>query len=158
MYNLLIEDQKMKKIVMAAVAAIALTSCDSDQDVSVNSTAPGSAGDFKKVGDRVHFGFDKACIAPEAKETLAKQAAWLKTYQERKVQVVGKCDERGTREYNLGLGEKRAANVAAVLKEQGVDAGRISVVSYGKDRPEVPNATTEEQHQQNRVAISEIAG
>lgn len=148
------------KIITAAVAALLLTACDSDQNVDVNtSTAPGTPCDFKKnVGDRVHFGFDKSCIVTEAKATLDKQAAWLKTYSSTKATVVGKCDERGTREYNIALGQRRANNTASVLETAGIGKDRLSTVSYGKDRPEVPNAKDDAEHAQNRVAITEING
>ncbi|CAO5678369.1 MAG: Peptidoglycan-associated lipoprotein [Holosporales bacterium] len=142
------------KIVAAAALALALTGC-SDKDSVEVSTAPGTAGDFKKnVGDRVHFDFDKACISDAADAQLKKQADWLKQYPNTKVTVAGKCDERGGREYNIALGQKRADNAASVLKQNGVS--HVTTMSLGKDAPEVANATTEEQHAQNRVAITEI--
>ena len=142
------------KIVLAAVSAMALTGCP-DHSVDVESTAPGTAGDFKKnVGDRVLFDFDRSCISEASKATLDKQAAWLKTYASTKATVVGKCDERGTREYNIALGQKRADNAATVLKQSGV--ANVTTVSYGKDRPEVAAATSDDQHAQNRVAVTEI--
>ncbi|MBP9752899.1 MAG: OmpA family protein [Proteobacteria bacterium] len=144
------------RIVAAAALALALTAC-SDKDSVEVSTAPGTAGDFKKnVGDRVHFDFDRACISEASSAQLKKQADWLKQYPNTKATIVGKCDERGGREYNIALGQKRADNASTVLKQHG--ASGVTTVSYGKDRPEVANATTEEQHAQNRVAVTEING
>jgi peptidoglycan-associated lipoprotein len=147
------------KILTAAAAALVLASCENGHDVDVSSSyAPGTPCDFKKVGDRVHFGFDKSCLDPEAKKTVEAQAQWLKTYSNTKATVTGKCDERGTREYNIALGQRRAKNAATALKANGVEEGRITTMSFGKDRPEVPNAKTEAEHAQNRVAITEING
>jgi len=147
------------KILTTAAAALVLASCENGHDVDVSSSyAPGTPCDFKKVGDRVHFGFDKSCIDPEAKKTVEAQAEWLKTYSNAKATVTGKCDERGTREYNIALGQRRAKNASTALKAHGVDASRISTMSFGKDRPEMPNAKTDAEHAQNRVAITEISG
>jgi len=149
----------MNKKILAAALGLVLAGCSNNGDViDVNSTAPGSAGDFIKVGDRVFFGFDEDCVSEEGKATLKKQAEWLKTYPQRKLEVVGKCDERGTREYNIALGERRANNAANALKEFGVDGSRISVTSVGKDRPEHPNAQNENEHRLNRIAKSAIFG
>lgn len=147
------------KFLTAAAAALVLASCDNCHDVDVcSSQTPGTPCDFKKVGDRVHFGFDKSCLDPEAKKTTEAQAEWLKTYSNTKATVTGKCDERGTREYNIALGQRRAKNASTALKAHGVEENRISTMSYGKDRPETPNATTDAQHAENRVAITEING
>jgi peptidoglycan-associated lipoprotein len=147
------------KILITAAAALVLTSCENCHDVDVSaSAAPGTPCDFKKVGDRVHFGFDKSCLDSEAKKTIETQAGWLKTYPNAKATVTGKCDERGTREYNIALGQRRAKNAAKALKENGVEEGRITTMSYGKDRPEMPNAKSDAEHALNRVAITEVNG
>ncbi len=97
---------------------------------------PGSAQDFViNAGDRVFFDFDAFVIRPDAADILAKQAAWLTRYPAVQVRVEGNCDERGTREYNFALGERRANSVKDFLVAHGVDAGRITTVSYGKERP-----------------------
>jgi peptidoglycan-associated lipoprotein len=146
----------MKTKILMALAAVVVAGCSSNKE---NATGPGSMADFKaKAGDRVHFDFDESCITREAKATLASQATWLKANASKKATVIGKCDERGTREYNIALGQRRAENARTVLEADGVTADRLSVVSYGKDRPEVPNATTDAEHAQNRVALTEIAG
>lgn len=98
--------------------------------------APGSAEEFMKVvGDRVFFGYDQYSLTPEAQATLRQQAAWLQRYQNHSVVLEGHADERGTREYNLALGERRANSVREFLTAQGVDANRVRVISYGKERP-----------------------
>ena len=91
----------------------------------------------QKVGDRVFFDLDSAQLRPDGRETLTKQAAWLKQYTNYAITVEGHADERGTREYNLALGARRAQTVASYLAAQGVPAGRLKTISYGKERPEV---------------------
>lgn len=98
--------------------------------------APGSSEEFMAVvGDRVFFGFDKYDLSPEAQANLRSQAAWLNRYAGRNVIVEGHADERGTREYNLALGERRANSVREFLVSQGIDGNRVRIVSYGKERP-----------------------
>lgn len=98
--------------------------------------AAGSAEEFMKVvGDRVFFGYDQYNLTPEAQSALRQQAAWLKRYGNHSVVLEGHADERGTREYNLALGERRANSVREFLMSQGVESGRLRVISYGKERP-----------------------
>ena len=100
--------------------------------------APGSAEEFNQsVGAVVYFDFDKFDLSPEARAQLDKQAAWLKQYPNITVTVEGNCDERGTREYNLALGERRATSAKNYLVALGVDPNRIQTISYGKERPAV---------------------
>jgi peptidoglycan-associated lipoprotein len=100
--------------------------------------APGSREDFvQNVGDRVFFDFDKSDIKAEGQKTLERQAQWLKKYPNVTVTVEGHCDDRGTREYNLALGERRANAVKKALVALGIAANRISTISYGKERPAV---------------------
>jgi len=87
------------------------------------------------VPDRVFFDFDKYDLKPEARRTLQKQAEWLKQNPDIRVIVEGHCDERGTREYNLALGERRANTIRSYLVALGVDSGKVSTISYGKERP-----------------------
>lgn len=102
------------------------------------STTPGTQEDLNvNVGDRVFFGYDQFDLSGEARTTIEKQAAWLKQYPNVNVTVEGHCDERGTREYNLALGEKRAMAVKNYLVSNGVEPGRLQTISYGKERPAV---------------------
>lgn len=99
--------------------------------------APGTYEDFLlNVGDRVFFDFDKAVLKPEARTALERQAEWLTRYRDASITIEGHCDERGTREYNLALGERRATAVKNYLVALGVDPSRITAISYGKERPE----------------------
>jgi peptidoglycan-associated lipoprotein len=103
---------------------------------SPSAALPGSMQDFViSAGDRVFFDTNEFTIRPDAADILAKQAAWLGRYPAVRVRVEGNCDERGTREYNFALGARRANSVRDFLVAHGVDGGRITTVSYGKERP-----------------------
>jgi peptidoglycan-associated lipoprotein len=152
--------------VFAAVALLA--ACESAPDSGANTgnvgttpvattptgPIPGSAEDFAvNVGDRVFFGFDQATLTTEERTVLERQAFWLRQYQNVAVTIEGHADERGTREYNLALGERRAAAARDYLVSLGINAGRISTISYGEERP-VTVGSNEQAWAQNRVAIS----
>jgi peptidoglycan-associated lipoprotein len=97
---------------------------------------PGSSQDFAvNVGDVVHFTVDSSSLTGEAQGILRNQARWLNQYPQYTVTIEGHADERGTREYNLALGARRAIAVKAFLAQQGVSAARIRTISYGKERP-----------------------
>jgi peptidoglycan-associated lipoprotein len=97
---------------------------------------PGSQGDFAvNVGDIVYFSTDSVDLTPEAQQTLRNQARWLQQYAQYTITIEGHADERGTREYNIALGARRATTVRNFLAQNGVNAGRIRTVSYGKERP-----------------------
>ncbi|MBK8197780.1 MAG: peptidoglycan-associated lipoprotein Pal [Acidobacteria bacterium] len=103
-----------------------------------SSIAPGSLEDFRvNVGERVYFDLDQYRLDSEDQDILKRQAAWLASYPNVRVLIAGNCDERGTREYNLALGERRANAVKEYLVSLGVSASRIDTVSYGKERPVV---------------------
>jgi len=117
---------------------------------------PGSAEDFVlNVGDRVFFAFDKYNLTPESRQTLERQAAWLKSYPSVTVTVEGHCDERGTREYNLALGERRANAAKAYLVALGIDENRLTTISYGKERPEALGSN-EAAWAQNRRSVTVV--
>lgn len=105
-----------------------------------------------EVQDRVFFGYDSFDISTESKKVLDTQVAWLKSDEKIKITIEGHCDERGTREYNLALGERRAESVKQYLIAQGVNLNRISVISYGKERPAFMGAS-EETFAKNRRAV-----
>jgi peptidoglycan-associated lipoprotein len=118
---------------------------------------PGSQEDLVvNVGDRVFFAFDKYALDSEAQATLTRQADWMKKYPAVTVTVEGHADERGTREYNLALGEKRANAAKDFLVALGVSGSRISVISYGKERPAVLG-TGEAVWAQNRRAVTVVS-
>ena len=97
---------------------------------------PGSARDFAvNVGDIVYFTTDNVELSPEAQQTLANQARWLQQYSQYTITIEGHADERGTREYNIALGAKRAQATRNYLAQHGINAARIRTVSYGKERP-----------------------
>ena len=89
------------------------------------------------VGDRVYFAYDSAELDSDAQELLQDQAAWLKQHNKVSITIEGHCDERGTREYNLALGEKRAQAVKNYLNSLGVNRSSLNTISYGKERPAV---------------------
>jgi peptidoglycan-associated lipoprotein len=117
---------------------------------------PGSQQDLAQTaGDRVFFAFNSSEISSEGQQILQRQAAWLQHYPSVAVTIEGHCDERGTREYNLALGERRANAAKNVLVAAGIPAARIQTISYGKERPIVPGST-EEAWAQNRVAVTVV--
>jgi len=124
----------------------------SDQARQMNRDAE----DVVSVPDRVYFGFNKYNISADSAEILDLQAEWLKSDPSINIIVEGHCDERGTREYNLALGERRANAVKDYLIRQGISARRIKTISYGKERP-VYVGTGESVWRKNRVAITVVA-
>jgi peptidoglycan-associated lipoprotein len=121
-----------------------------------SSIVPGSPQDFQQnVGDRVFFDFDKSTIKSEGQTTLQRQADWLKKYANVAVTIEGHCDERGTREYNLALGARRANAARNALVALGIPANRLKTISYGKDNP-VAVGSNEAAWAQNRVAITVV--
>ena len=124
----------------------------------VSTIVPGSAEDLRvNVGDTVHFDYDQYALTDEDKGTLQRQATWLQKYPAVRLTIEGHCDERGTREYNLALGARRANAVKEYLASLGVSSSRLETVSYGKERP-VCTASDESCWAQNRRGVSTIAG
>jgi len=122
------------------------------QDLEAFASKPGGE-EGERAHDRVFFGYDSAVLTANAQETLSKQADWLRDHTDVRITVEGHCDERGTREYNLALGEKRANAAKSFLVGEGVSSSRISVVSYGKERP-VSFGGDEESNAKNRRAVT----
>jgi len=119
---------------------------------------PGSMQDFiVNVGDRVYFDYDQVAIRADAEPVLSAQAAWLSKYPSVNVRIEGNADERGTREYNLALGARRANSVKDFLSAHGVAASRIETVSFGKEKP-IDEGTTEEAFAKNRNGHTAITG
>ena len=117
---------------------------------------PGSAEEFRvTVGDRIFFGYDRFDLTPEARAILERQAAWLRRYPNVRILVEGNCDERGTREYNLALGARRAAAARDYLVSLGIAGDRMTTASYGKERPMDPRSN-EQAWSVNRNAHSTI--
>jgi peptidoglycan-associated lipoprotein len=119
---------------------------------------PGSAQDFVvNVGDRVYFDTDQYDIREDARPLLQAQSQWLRRYGAVRVRIEGNCDERGTREYNLALGARRANAVRDFLVSQGVTGERITTISFGKEQP-LDTGSGEESWQKNRNARTAIVG
>jgi peptidoglycan-associated lipoprotein len=124
--------------------------------IGSRNALPGSQQDLEaSAGDRVFFAFDRSDITPESQQILERQADWLRRYPNVAVTIEGHCDERGTREYNLALGERRAQAVKNVLVALGIPSSRISTISYGKERPAVVGSS-EEAYAQNRRAVTTV--
>lgn len=138
-----------KKILTLASVLVLVAACESsgtNEGAGAGAGAGGAGGVAKpgtqedlvvNVGDRVFFAYNESELTPEARATLDRQAAWLKKYGSIGVTVEGHCDERGTREYNLALGERRATAVKNYLVADGIPASRLKTISYGKERPAV---------------------
>ena len=155
----------MNSKILGALAVVALlAACADKKGASTGSgaaaatagPAPGSQEDLvANVGDRVFFDFDRATLTTDARATLDHQAGWLGKYQQVSVQVAGNCDDRGTEEYNLALGQRRANSSRDYLVARGVPGSRISTISYGKDRP-TALGDNEQAWTQNRNAITSV--
>ena len=127
-----------------------------DESLMASTPVPGSQEDLViNVGDRVFFDFDKSVITAAAQKTLKRQAAWMRKHTILTVTIEGHADERGTREYNLALGERRATSVKNFLVAIGVDANRIATISYGKERPDALGHS-EAAWSQNRRGVTTI--
>jgi peptidoglycan-associated lipoprotein len=156
------------KLLSLAAALALLAACESAPETSATQggaavTAPpaaqtgirpGSQQDLEATaGNKVYFNTDRSDITPEGRQILQRQADWLKRYPNVTATVEGHADERGTREYNLALGERRATAVKNVLVALGIPANRVSTISYGKERPAVVGSN-EAAWAQNRRAVT----
>ena len=163
----LIEMRPVRAVFIVALAALTITGCARNQQNLPNNpgdlgltagAAPGSTQDFTvNVGDRIFFDTDSSVIRTDAQATLTRQAQWLNQYPNYAITVEGHADERGTREYNLALGARRAAATKAFLVGQGVNAARVNTISFGKERP-VATCDAASCWNQNRRAVTLLAG
>ena len=160
----------MKKLLILAASALLLTACSSTKEgAELYGTTDGGWNDavdisnlsateltkkLQKTGfDVVYFGFNESSLDGQAKADLQKQADWLKENPKALIVIEGRCDERGTREYNLALGEQRANAARSYLIAKGIEANRIRTISYGKDKP-VVLGSDEESWAKNRSATT----
>ena len=142
----------------AAGASGSSSSTSSSTEASSSSSSSASATpaeELASIGDRVFFDYDSSALSAEAKATLSAQAAFLASNPSVTITVEGHCDERGTREYNLALGERRATAARDYLVAQGVNAARIKTISYGKERPSFIGSNPYA-YSKNRRAVSVI--
>jgi peptidoglycan-associated lipoprotein len=159
------------KLLSLAAALVLVAACESAPETGANTggattaappaaqttgVRPGSQQDLEATaGNKIFFNTDKSDITPEARQILQRQADWLKRYPNVTVTVEGHADERGTREYNLALGERRATSVKNVLVALGIPANRVSTISYGKERPAVVGSN-EQAWAQNRRGVTVV--
>ena len=162
----------LKKLFMLIVAGFFLASCAATKteeggnvDAASTSASSSSGGEITagtqedlivNVGDRVFFEFDSSELTVDAQATLDAQAAWLTQYPDTNITVEGHADERGTREYNLALGDKRAFSVYSYLAQAGIDTNRMEYVSWGKERPDVIGSD-ETAYSQNRRGVTIVS-
>ncbi len=156
-------------VVLAVALSLALAGCASKKNLPNNagelglnggagSATPGSPQDFTvNVGDRIFFDTDSTAINSASAQTLDRQAQWLAQYPNYAITVEGHADERGTREYNLALGARRAAAAKQYLASRGVPANRMKTISYGKERP-VAVCDDISCWSQNRRAVTVLGG
>jgi peptidoglycan-associated lipoprotein len=138
---------RLNSILAICAAVILLSACAEEQKAgsgagtgtsASSSIKSGSQEDLKaNYGDRVFFDFDKSDLRPDARAQVQKWADFLKKYPSDTVTIEGNCDDRGTREYNLALGDRRASAAKRLLITLGIDAKRLATISYGKERPSV---------------------
>jgi len=161
------------KVLAVAVTALFLAACETE---STGSGAASGAGGARTatapsapvgptpgtqahlvatIGDRVFFDYDKYDLKPQARDTIGKWAGYMKQFPAIAVTIEGHCDERGTREYNLALGERRANSVKNALVQQGIPASRVATISYGKERP-AALGSNEAAWSQNRRGVMQI--
>ena len=161
----------LKKLLLLVVTGFFLASCAAtntqqggDVDAASSSTSSGSDSNITagtqedlivNVGDRVFFEFDSSELTVDAQSTLDAQAAWLMQYPDTNITIEGHADERGTREYNLALGDKRAFAVYSYLAQAGIDTNRMEYISWGKERPEVVGSD-ETAYSQNRRGVTTV--
>jgi len=155
----------MNSKILGAMAAVALLAACANKDTGASTgtgaattsgPVPGSQEDLvANVGDRVFFDFDRSNLKEDGRATLDRQSAWLTKYPQVNVQIAGNTDDRGTEEYNLALGQRRANSARDYLQARGVAGSRMSTISFGKDRP-TALGDNEQAWAQNRNAITSV--
>ncbi len=147
----------MKKLLGLFCVVALLSACSTTSELFGGSECDSrDARNFMaNAEDRVYFDFDSSALTNNAKEALDTQVKWLKKHEKVDVVVQGYCDERGTREYNLALGERRANAIKSYLVSNGIAANRISTISYGKERPAVLGSN-EAAWAQNRRGVTVV--
>jgi len=131
-----LRDLRFVVLLGSAMFVAACANNPNPSDPNASASTPGSTQDFVvNVGDRVFFESDSSELTPQARTTLDKQAQWLSQYNRYAFTIEGHADERGTREYNIALGARRAQATRDYLVARGVDASRMRTISYGKERP-----------------------
>ena len=168
---------KLTTILIAGTALVAVTGCAKKRPEQLppppsdtapaqtgatsgdtsGAIVPGSDADFRRsvTSNTVNFGVDIFDIDPTARAILDSQAAWLAKYPQVRATIEGHCDESGTREYNLALGDRRANSAKNYLVARGVDPSRLTTISYGKERP-LANGSDEDSYAQNRRAVTVV--
>lgn len=131
---------RLLAVLLVSLAAAACANNENQPNAQLTgnegSVRPGTNRDFSvNVGDIVYFTTDSSDLTPEAVATLQKQAVWLQRYPQYTITIEGHADERGTREYNIALGARRATSVRNFLAQNGINGARIRTISYGKERP-----------------------
>jgi peptidoglycan-associated lipoprotein len=132
----IVRGAKFAAIIAATLAIAGCAKQQADQAMAGGAAVPGSQQDFVvNVGDRVFFETDSSELTEQSRATLDKQAQWLNNYAQYAFTIEGHADERGTREYNIALGARRAETVREYLTSRGISAQRMRTISYGKERP-----------------------
>ena len=139
----------------ASSAGASSASSSSSGVASVDSDVQSPDAMLAKVGSTVYFGYDESSLSAEAQATLDRQAAFLKANPTIRIVIEGHCDERGTREYNLALGDRRASAARDYLVAKGVNSSRLATISYGKERPAV-GGSNDTSYALNRRSMSKI--
>ncbi len=158
----------MKFKMIGVLAAVALLGACADKTATTGAATgsgatsgtagvtPGSQQDLAaNVGDRVFYALDSSSLDGDARSTLDRQAGWLARYPQSSVQIAGNCDERGTTEYNLALGQRRANAARDYLLARGTSSGRVAAISYGKERPTAVGSD-DQAYSQNRNATTSV--
>ena len=163
-----VSGRKYGGLILAGAAAVAMAGCASKPKqlppppggpggggYNDGRVTPGSAEDFRRsvASDTIHFAYDQFDIDGRSRQILDSQAQWLAQYPNVRITIEGHCDERGTREYNLALGERRANSAKNYLATRGVDPARVSTISYGKERP-IATGSDEGSYAANRRAVT----